>query len=165
MSPATYSPVAWREIERLRKDLEGLFERGNRLDEADELSGDMGRYLCVRVSGYLEQALVQCGRSVCENGAWGSAQQFALSFTRKPPNPRSDEIIRFVQRFSERWADELTTMLRDDERAQRINALLGLRNDIAHGKSQGVSRKRAYEYFVVVDEVVEFLLERFEPTP
>lgn len=163
MSARSYSPVARTEIARARRDLDQLFARAHRLDEADELVGDVSRYICVRVSGYLEQALAHCARSVCARGTWGAAQHFAFSWLHRTPNPRADEIVKFVQRFDARWADELSLVLGTNEYAQSINALLGIRNDVAHGKSQGVSLGRAYEYFTVVDDIVSFLLRKFEP--
>jgi hypothetical protein len=160
-----YLPSARREIDRLRRDLEDLFLRSGEIDEADELSADLSRYLCVRVSGFLEQALAYCGRSLCERGSWGNAQKFSLSWLRQTPNPRADQIVKFVQRFDDAWAEDLVDLLGDNERGQTINALLGIRNEVAHGKSQGISHNRVLEYFEVVEEIVAFLLERFEPLP
>lgn len=165
MSPSRYVSEARREINRLRRDLNELFERAHRLDEADELTADISRYICVRLSGYLEQSLAFCGRSLCAQKSWGEGLHFTLSWLKKTPNPRSDEIIKFVQRFSEAWAAELAQLLAEEERGQSVNALLGIRNDVAHGKSQGVSRERALEYYAVADRIVDFLLDRFEPIP
>ena len=163
MSGRTHATSARTQITRLRRDLDGLFERAHRLDEADELTGDISRYICVRISGYLEQALASCARSLCSQGSWGPTKQFASSWLNRTPNPRTDEIIKFVQRFDEQWAGELSAVLSENEYAQSINALLGIRNDIAHGKNQGVSRERALDYYAIADKVVDFLLNKFEP--
>ena len=165
MTATRYNPTARTQLSRLRRDLDGLRARAEALDQSEELASDLNRYFCVRVSGYLEQALAYCGRSISARAAWGQAQTFALSWLNRPPNPRADEVIRFVQRFDEAWAQELKDLLARDERGQSINALLGIRNDIAHGRNQGVSLVRAVEYLSIVDEIVEFLLERFEPRP
>jgi len=59
----------------------------------------------------------------------------------------------------------LEALLAKDELGQSINALLGIRNDIAHGKNQGISRVGAFEYYLAADAIVDFFLERFEPQP
>lgn len=162
MNRQRYRSSARTEIRRLRRELEDLINRAERVDEADELSADLSRYICVRTVGYLEQSIAICGRSVLSE-AWGASQRFGLSWLNSSFNPRSDAIVSFVRRFDDGWATELEQYLAEDEIGQRINALLGIRNDIAHGKNQGVSRVRALEYFIFVSELVDRLLDRFEP--
>ena len=163
--PPRYRPSARTAVIRLEGDIRTLLDRAARIDPAEELSGDLCRYACVRICGYLEQALVQCARSLCDVNSWGNVQEFALSWLEKAPNPRVDAICGLVRRFNGEWADELDVFLQKNEYATRINALVGIRNDIAHGKNQGVSLTRANEYFALASHVVEFLLDRFEPMP
>jgi len=163
MKAKAYSTSARTQIARLRHDLDELFKRAEKLDEADELTGDIYRYICIRVSGFLEQSLAHCARSLCSQSSWGPTQRFALSWMNRTPNPRAEEILKFVQRFDDAWEAELRLVLDEDEHAQSINALLGIRNDIAHGKNQGVSRGRTLDYYAIADKVVDFLLEKFEP--
>jgi hypothetical protein len=159
-----YRQSARAEIQRLKRQLETLFLRVEGLEEQDEISGDLHRYLCVRVSGFLEQALVAAARSLCESRSGAHGLRFALSWLERAPNPRADEIIKLVARFDASWADQLRTLFSDDERGTRVNSLLGIRNDIAHGKNQGVTRRQAWEYFKLTEEIVEWILERFEPS-
>ena len=95
----------------------------------------------------------------------GEALRFGLSWIERPPNPRADEIIKLVSRFDSKWAQELEILLSEDERRTRVNSLLGIRNDIAHGKSQGVSKRQALEYYDLVVEIIDWVLDRFEPLP
>lgn len=163
--PPRYRPTARTAILRLERDIEALLQRAATADAAEELSGDLCRYASVRICGYLEQSLVECARSLCEANSGGTVQEFALSWLEKAPNPRVDALIGLVRRFSAKWATELEAFLDENEYGTRINALVGIRNDIAHGKNQGVSLIRAREYFDVARQVVGFLLARFEPTP
>ena len=160
---AAYHQTARAEIARLKAQLDALFLRCEAVPDEEELTGDLNRYLCVRVSGFLEQSLVAASRSLCTARSGREGLQFALSWLERAPNPRADEILRLVKRFDKDWANELETVLAEDERGTRINSLLGIRNDIAHGKNQGVSRRQAWEYFQLVGEIVQWLLERFEP--
>ena len=74
-------------------------------------------------------------------------------------------MVSFVSRFSSEWAQELEKILADDERGNSLNALVGIRNQIAHGQSQGVSIQRLYDYRKTVDTVVDFLLGKDKPAP
>lgn len=158
-----YQPFARTAVSRLRIDLDALFLRCDGIDQTEEVVGDLNRYLCVRVAGFLERALVECARSYCSSSAWGGGLNFSLSWLDRGPNPRADEIVRMVNRFDRTWANDLQSLLGDDDRGTRINSLLGIRNDIAHGKNQGVSRTQAWEYYSLVNEVITWLLERFDP--
>jgi hypothetical protein len=165
MNANRYKSTARTEINRLKKSLTDLYDRCNQLDSSSEISGDMNRYLCVRVSGFLEQSLLAAARSLCEKRSSGEALRFSLSWLERAPNPRADEIIKLVSRFDSKWAQELEILLSEDERRTRVNSLLGIRNDIAHGKNQGVSKRQALEYYNLVVEIIDWVLDRFEPLP
>ena len=158
-----HKPAGRTEVARLKRQLDALFLRCEALPEEEEITGDLNRYLCVRVSGFLEQALVVAGRSMCEGRAFGEGLRFAHSWLERAPNPRADEIVRLVNRFDAKWGEELERILSDEERYARVNALLGIRNDIAHGKNQGVSRRQVWEYYKLAEEIVDWILDRFEP--
>lgn len=151
------------EITKLRSSLDKLFERAFDLDAGAEVAGDVNRYLCIRVAGFLEQSLLATGRCIAESMAFSLGQSWALSWLERGPNPSRREVERFVRRFSTAWGDEIVLYLDEDQRGQRLNALVGIRNDIAHGKNQGVSAAQAYSYYEVVVEVVDWILDRFEP--
>ena len=98
-----------------------------------EIAGDLARYLCVRVSGYLEQATAVILRDHCTKNAWGTVQRFAISWLDRTPNRTSDALVKLVRSFSEEGADELLEFLAIEERGPSLNSLIGVRNDIAHG--------------------------------
>ncbi|MEI2815394.1 MAG: HEPN domain-containing protein [Microthrixaceae bacterium] len=148
---------------RLTEELDRLFDRADELDRGSEIAGDINRYLCVRVSGLLEQSILMLGRSAVEAHSYGIGQQFGLSWLERAPNPSKVEIVKFVGRFSSCWADELTALLKDDERGTRLNSLIGIRNDVAHGKNQGVSLMQARGYYELVREVIDWVADRLEP--
>jgi hypothetical protein len=77
------------------------------------------------------------------------------------PNLSADVLTKLIQRFSVSWADEFELFLSVEERRSSLNALVGIRNGVAHGRQQGLSRERAWDYFYVVESVIDWLLERF----
>jgi hypothetical protein len=165
MTVSRYRTSARTEISKLKRSLEDLFLRCDQLDSGSEISGDMNRYMCVRVSGFLEQSLLAAARSLCEARSSREALRFSLSWLERAPNPRSDEIVKLVNRFDSAWSQQLRELLSEDERQTRVNSLLGIRNDIAHGKNQGVSKTQVWEYYQLAVELVDWVLDRFEPLP
>ena len=147
---------------RLTEELDRLFDRADELDRGSEIAGDINRYLCVRVSGLLEQSILMLADRIFLVGQH-IGQQFGLSWLERAPNPSKVEIVKFVGRFSSCWADELTALLKDDERGTRLNSLIGIRNDVAHGKNQGVSLMQARGYYELVREVIDWVADRLEP--
>ncbi|MFC4116498.1 HEPN domain-containing protein [Nonomuraea zeae] len=160
----SHSTSARWQIKKLRQDLEDLYVRADpRLFSDQEVAADIGRYLCVRVSGFLEQATSVIFREYCEKNSWGEVQAFALSWLDRMPNLSHDALVKLVSRFSREASVELKEFLDKEERRSRINALIGLRNDIAHGKQQGMSRGQAWEYYEVAEQVIDWLLDKFHP--
>lgn len=160
-----YRPSGRADIARLQKGMNELFERARAVPPQQELAGDLNRYACVRTCGFLEQAIASLARSACQSSGWGIGRDFGLSWLERAGNPSAREVTKLIGRFSTQWEQEFTEFLADDERKSRLNALVGLRNEIAHGKNQGVSAQQAQGYFQLACEVVEWLAERLEPIP
>lgn len=163
MVQAKYNPGSRPEIARLRLKLTKLEKRCSEVDPSDEIAGDLSRYFCVRVAGFLEQAVASISRATCERTSGGPALAFGLSWLERVPNMRSGELTKHVHRFGPSYSEPFTKYLLADERGERINALMGIRNQIAHGKDQGVSLRQALDYYRVVNEVVDWLLEHLDP--
>ncbi|MFI7594583.1 HEPN domain-containing protein [Micromonospora sp. NPDC049359] len=162
MRRPNHSLKARYEVGRLKKELEELYIRADpRAIDDPELAADLGQYLCLRVSGYLEQATAVILRDFCSKNSWGFVQQFANSWLDRMPNLSSDALLKMVRRFDGSWADELEAFLAVEERRNSLNSLVGIRNGVAHGKQQGLSRKQAWEYFEVAEAIIEWLLDRF----
>jgi hypothetical protein len=96
--------------------------------------------------------------------SWGELQSFAGSYLNRMPNLSADALVRLIERFSSRWAEELRAFLAVQERASSLNSLVGIRNGVAHGRQQGLSRERAWTYFEVAEAVIEWLLDRVSRT-
>jgi hypothetical protein len=152
------------EVGRLQKSLEELYLRCDPRDFDDlEVAGDLARYLCVRVSGFLEQATQVILRDYCAKNSWGSVQTFAHSWLDRMPNLSAEALVGLIKRFDAEIAEELHEFLNLEERGTRLNSLIGIRNDVAHGKNQGVSRDQAWGYFEIVDQIIQWLMESFAP--
>jgi hypothetical protein len=86
-----------------------------------------------------------------------------MSWLDRTPNLSSDALLYLVGRFNRSAADDLGEFLAIEERGSSLNALIGIRNDVAHGRNQGLSRMQAWQYLEVVELVIEWFLDKFDP--
>jgi len=161
---AAYKPIARTEIQRDRRDLDELIQRAESATDLD-VRADLAKYSCMRVTGFLEQALTTLGVDLVRRLSSGVPQSFALSHLDKSFNPTTEPVLKYVGRFDPAWRQELEGLLAADERGQQLNALVGTRNQIAHGRNQGIDIQRVKEHRRTVDAIVDHLLEKFAPAP
>lgn len=89
-------------------------------------------------------------------------QQFSVSWLERTPNLSSETLLKLVGRFNKNTENELSEFLKINERGSSLNSLIGIRNDIAHGRNQGLSRMQAWQYFEVTELIIEWLLCKFD---
>lgn len=151
------------EVTKMRRSLDDVIARAED-DALDiEIRADLAKYACLRLCGFLEQSLLTLGRKALHGKSGGVALAFGLSHLERSFNPSKKAIADFVRRFDAAWHGDLERLLAEDERGQMIGALVGIRNQIAHGHDQGVSIDRVKDYRRVVDEVIDALLARLDP--
>lgn len=163
MGSKTYSPTARTETQRLRRQLDALVLRCEGVPEGEEIRADLYRYAYIQLAGFLEQSLLLAGRSLVHQRAVAEAREYALTqLERFRRNPTEGTILAFVQSFSDQWAEELGIWFSVDSRGDQINALVGIRNGIAHGTSFGGGARSFDGYYVVVTDLADWLVDRFE---
>jgi hypothetical protein len=164
VSPVAFRPAAATDVARMRARLDELFERASAVDDR-EVRADLCQLICVRLAGFVEQACLSLGRSVSERLSHVQARSFALSHLQRAPNPSAEKLETLVARFDVPLKERLSELLSRDERRARLNALVGIRNQIAHGVNQTTGLETAREYRTLCDEVVDLLVSGLEPTP
>lgn len=148
---------------RLRERLDRRFERIDRLANADiELQSEFARYLCILVSGFLEKAVQELAMECCRRMAGGAPRNFAIAQLDRTRNPSVDALRSFVGSFSLEWEERLDGFL-TEERRDAIGSIVGLRNDAAHGGSAGITYARVRQYYVQINQTIDFLSDLFDP--
>lgn len=122
-----------------------------------ELHGHWGRYLCVLVAGFLENAIGEIYTEFANRAASGPAASFIAARVLKIQNPKSQRFVETAGAFKSEWGIELEEFLDQEGRRDAIDAIMNNRNQIAHGEDVGISVIRVKEYLDKCVEVVEFL--------
>ena len=150
------------EVSRLRHRLDAAFARAQAAPDDIELKSDLARYLCVLVSGFLEQAVVELVLEHTRQRAAPSVQLFVESRLRRFANARAQRLIDLLGSFDSDWRVDLERLL-VDERKDAVDSIIDLRNTIAHGRSAGVTFSRVTDYYREIKVVVDRIADLCDP--
>ena len=102
------------EVDRLKSQLDEVFERAERVDrDTDtELKSDLARYLCVLVSGYVEQAVVAMVQEHARKNGVPTLIAFVEKNTRQIGSPKAERILDLLGSFDKGWKERAFRILR-----------------------------------------------------
>lgn len=149
------------EIISNKQRIKNIIRKYKPIDD-DELKKDIARYVCVLVSGYIEESL----RLLINNYANGKSspkiQHYVNSNIKRITNCKYNKIIDVLNAFDSAWSDDFTTKVSTQEPIPNqfkdsIDSVVSTRHEIAHGKNSGISIVRIEEYFQNVDKAITLL--------
>lgn len=148
----------------------------NLLQELNTLFGEVsitniqqihcGRYLCVMVASFLENAVQAIYEDYAYSVAGGNVAQYVsnqIAFT--VGNGNADSLVRTANAFSGTWANELRSFLADDNRQSAINTIVSQRNLIAHGEQSSISPAQLRAHLEKAVAVIDFIESRCHGLP
>jgi hypothetical protein len=150
------------EVHRLRQRLDATFARAAGASTDIELQSDFARYLCVLVSGFLENAIVALVLDMAQKRSSTEVAFFIERELEYWTNPNTEKLIQLLGSFSPDWQERTSTFLQDERKAA-VNSLVALRHKIAHGESVGTSMARVNHYYEQAREVVDFVADMIDP--
>lgn len=142
------------EVARQRQSLDATFERAKELTDSELLS-DFARYLCVLVSGFLEQAVVELLIEYARRHSNKQIQRHIdRTLRRKISNLNSQKLVQLLGAFDQEWSESLKRFLIDEPK-DAVDSVINLRNAIAHGRPVGLTMTRIQKYYDHVKNVVD----------
>lgn len=149
------------EIVSNRTKIENIIKKYKPIDD-DELKRDIARYICVLVSGYIEESL----RLLINEYAMGKSapviQHYVDSNVKRITNCKYNKIIAILNAFHSVWATDFSANVLAQEPIPNqykdsIDSVVDTRHQIAHGKNTGISIVKIEEYFKNVDRAIVLL--------
>ena len=123
----------------------------------DALHRHWGRYLCVIIAGFVENAVQAIYEEYAESvGNSHIAQYVSNQISYTVGNPNAENILRTAGAFSSIWADELRSFMAQEDRRGVINTIMRHRNQIAHGEST-ISPAQLRGYLPKCVAVIDFI--------
>jgi hypothetical protein len=146
------------EVHRLRSRLDSAFGRMATLPPDPEILADYSKYLCVLVSGFIEQSLFEIMLEYARRNGGAGLQRYVEGQMRRVANTKTQRILDVAGSFDPEFRSALEVFM-VDERKDAIDSVVDLRNNIAHGRPVGVTPVRIKNYYDRVTEVVDHMLD------
>ena len=134
------------------------FERAVGFDSEPDIQADYARYLCILVTGFLEQAVVRVILNYVDAVGDPSLSRYVAETLRRPGSMQAGEIMRLVGSFNEDWRTQLEKKLTTRHR-DAIGSVYASRNKIAHGEDVDLAYRQVRDDYHLVREAVDFLEE------
>ena len=143
---------------KAQNQLQEILELFRELGGANRMQVHWGRYLCIMIASFLENAVQAIYEDYAYSASGGNVAQYVsnqIAFTVGSAN--SDSIVRTAKAFSETWANELRSFLADEDRQSAINTIVSQRNLIAHGEQSSVSPAQLRAHLDKAVAVLDFI--------
>lgn len=126
--------------------------------EDEAAKSHFAKYLCIRVSGYLENVIKTLVSTYIDKSCPAPVQTFVKNKIKNTTNLSTDKIVLFLESFNKTWASEFETKL-SDKMSESLNSVVSNRNQIAHGGQDNISPNTIKGYYDDIKDVVEILQE------
>jgi len=143
------------EIQRQKQRLDELFDSAGRLSDV-ELQSHWSRYLCILVSGFLENSVELCLSEYSKRRSDPAVANFVSARLRGFQNPKMSAITELLGAFKPEWKSELEASTQG-QLSDSVNSIVGNRNRIAHGESVSLSMSSLKAYYRDATTVVALL--------
>lgn len=147
-----------------RQRLDNTFARASGLNHDPELLADFARYLCVLVSGFLEQAIIEIVLEHTRSQSSPSIQRYVGGKLARFTTANSQNVKDLVGSFDPDWYSDLTVYL-VGEHKDAVDSVVSNRHAIAHGRFVGVTMTSIQRYYDRVKEVVDHIADLCLPLP
>jgi hypothetical protein len=135
--------------------IETVFSRAGGLNADPELLADFSKYLCILVAGFIEKSFSEIALEHARRCGAPSLQNFVERNTSKFTNANASKIVQFLGAFDSDWRSRIENYL-VDEKKDAVDSIYGLRNNIAHGVSVGITYARMKDYYAEVKSLIVF---------
>ena len=122
-----------------------------------ELQAHWGRYLCVLVAGFLENAIGEIYSDYAKRASSDPVAKYVASVVLRIQNPKAQRFVDTAKAFKAEWGEELEEFLGENGRKDAIDAIIANRHRIAHGQDTGITVARVKEYLEKCIQVLEFI--------
>jgi hypothetical protein len=151
------------QVQREKQRLDATFKRASGAQDDPELLSDFARYLCVLVSGFLEQAVIEVLIEYVRLRSHEPIQRHVGQRLRRFTTANAKNITDLLGTFNLDWQNDLESYL-VDERKDAIDSVVNLRQIVSHGRFAGVTMMSVQRYYDRVKEVVDHIADLCIPT-
>ena len=138
-------------VEQRLARVDATFARVNSIADM-ELRSDFARYLCILVSGLVEQSVNDILAEYARGKSAPAIAEYVASTTERR-NLNASRLLELVGSFSNEWRSELESYM-VGERKDALDSVVKNRNELAHGKYTGISYQQISDYYRNVKDIL-----------
>lgn len=147
-----------RELVRQHDRIRQLLAKTDSASDGDlELQSYWAQYVCIRVAGFMENALAEVYSEYARVSSNQKVASFVSGTVSKIQNPNAQRVFETARKFSADWSDELESFLASEGRREALNSIMTNRHQIAHGRDSDITIPRVRDYLKKCVEIVDFL--------
>ena len=143
---------------RQQQRLDDLFTKAKLLPDP-EMQAHWCRYLCILVSGFLENGVRETFSEVAMKRADPVIVNFVQNRLRQFQNPKMGNILEILAAFSQPWKLQFENTT-NGQLSESVNSIVGNRHKIAHGDSVSLTLSSLRQYYRDAIRVVELLRQQ-----
>ena len=118
-----------RELVREHDRIRQLLAKTDSASDGDlELQSYWAQYVCIRVAGFMENALAEVYSEYARVSSNQKVRSFVSGTVSKIQNPNAQRVLETAGKFSGEWSDELESFL---ARARELEKVSVLRNHVS----------------------------------
>lgn len=146
-------------LESLKTNIDKLIKDADEnLEPDDEKKSHLAKYVCILISGFLENAVYEIYRDYALSKATDyKILQFVEGRLKDINNPNGNRLVNIASQFNEVWSEDLDNFLKINNRKGAIGSIIKNRHKIAHGENSEITLNLIKQYWVRVTEVTEFM--------
>lgn len=162
-------PIRWPSIDlgNSRRKLVSLRDLVDSLPvDSTGTDTELSRFLVVRSCGHVEYSFDESISSFVSAHSRMSVASYVRGGLFKGRNPKSGTMIEVLRRFDSVWADDFENFLGQNLGVyqRELDFLVDRRNKIAHGQSEGVTRRKALDLCNYALDISDWVVNCLDPT-
>ena len=138
--------MSFRDSKRLETAIDSARDEAASSRLSEENKAWLAQLMTVWASGYLEASCRYAVLAYTERRAHPTVVNFVSQSLNRFQNPKMENILTLVRGLDSNIADDLSKYA-DDSIKESVNSIVGIRHQIAHGRSANISVGRITQYF------------------
>ncbi len=144
------------ELKAETQKIQHIFDLADTLPQEDEILSHWARYLCVLTAGLIETAIRLLFGQYARTHSSPEAAKFVVHQMKYQTNLNTEKLRQLLGAFSDKWQHDFDKTLTYEQK-DAIDSVIANKNNIAHGRSVGISLVRVKEYHAKVTEVINWV--------
>jgi RiboL-PSP-HEPN len=144
------------QVSASRQKLDATFARIKSAQPEPELLSDFARYLCVLVSGFIENSVAELLLEHTRRNSKATVEKYVAWSLERLTNLNCEKISQQLGRFNSDWQTSFKQFATEEIKTA-IDSVSATRNSIAHGDLVSITYHRISDYYMRIKPAIEHI--------